>query len=123
MHAMLDLGVSINGMSLSIYKELKLGPLKKTNVVIQLADRSNVMYKGVLEDIAVTMNDFFILDMGKISAPNSVILLGRPFMKMTRTKIDVHHDTLTCEFDGKVVTFSLSKAVKFPHGLYQCNYR
>lgn len=33
--AMLDLGVSINVMSLSIYKVLNLRPLKKTSVIIQ----------------------------------------------------------------------------------------
>jgi len=38
--AMLDLGASINVMPYSIYTSLKLGPLNKTSVVIQLADRS-----------------------------------------------------------------------------------
>ena len=38
--AMLDLGASINVMSYSIYVSLKLGPLNKTGIVIQLADRS-----------------------------------------------------------------------------------
>jgi len=33
--AMLDLGVSINVMSLSIYKVLNLRPLKETSVIIQ----------------------------------------------------------------------------------------
>ena len=33
--AMLDLGVSINVMSLSIYKVLNLRPLKETRVIIQ----------------------------------------------------------------------------------------
>ncbi|XP_073152800.1 uncharacterized protein [Henckelia pumila] len=39
--AMLDLGASINVMPYSIYESLKLGPLNKTGIVIQLADRSN----------------------------------------------------------------------------------
>lgn len=56
-HAMLDLGTSINVMSLSIYKELNLGPLKKTKVVIQLAYRSNVLPEVILEDFLVTLND------------------------------------------------------------------
>jgi hypothetical protein len=39
---MIDLGASINVMPYSIYTSLKLGPLNKTDVVIQLADRFNV---------------------------------------------------------------------------------
>ncbi|XP_062099678.1 uncharacterized protein LOC133805513 [Humulus lupulus] len=31
------------------------------------------------------------------------ILLGRPFMKIARTKIDVHDGTLTMEFDGETI--------------------
>lgn len=117
---MLDLGASINIMPLSIYKELNLGPLKKTKVVIQLADRSNVLPVEVLEDIVVTLNDLmfpadsFIRYMGKTSARISVILLGRPFMMTTFTKIDVHNGTLIYEFYRKVATFSLTKAAKFP---------
>ena len=45
--AMLDLGVSTNVMPYSIYASLKLGPLNKTGVVIQLADRSIAYPKDV----------------------------------------------------------------------------
>ena len=41
----LDLGASINVMLSYIYDSLNLGPLKKTGVVIELADRSNVYPK------------------------------------------------------------------------------
>ena len=47
--AMLDLGASINVMPYSIYVSLKLGPLNKTGVVIQLADRSIAYPNGVVE--------------------------------------------------------------------------
>jgi len=39
--AMADLGASINVMSNLVFRTLNLGPLKETNVIIQLADRSN----------------------------------------------------------------------------------
>ena len=67
--ALIDLGASINIMPSSIYHALNLGPLKDTNVIIQLADRSNVYPEGVLEDILVQVDnlvfpaDFYILDM------------------------------------------------------------
>ena len=67
--AMLDLGASINVMQYSIYASLKLGPLNKTGVVIQLANRSITYPKGVVEDVLVQVNDlvfpadFYVLDM------------------------------------------------------------
>jgi len=54
---MTDLGASINVMPYSIYASLKLGPLNKTSVVIQLADRSIAYPKGVAEDVFVQIND------------------------------------------------------------------
>ncbi|XP_019172468.1 PREDICTED: uncharacterized protein LOC109167852, partial [Ipomoea nil] len=119
--AMLDLGASINVMPYSMYASLKLGPLNKTSVVIQLADRSNAYPRSVIEDVLLQVNnlifptDFYVLDMenNDHSAP---ILLGRPFLKTAKTKIDIHSGTLTMEFDGNVVTFNIYDAMKYPGG-------
>ncbi|XP_022873479.1 uncharacterized protein LOC111392378 [Olea europaea var. sylvestris] len=114
---MLDLGACINVMPYSIYASLNLGSLKETSVFIQLADRSNAFSKGVLGDVLVQVNqlifpaDFYVLDMQdepiSLSPP---LLLGRPFMRTVRTKIDVHDGTLTMEFDDSLVqkVFELS---------------
>ncbi|XP_075504543.1 uncharacterized protein LOC142541981 [Primulina tabacum] len=51
--AMLDLGASINVMPDSVYNYLELGPLTETDIVIQLADRSTVYPRGVIEDVLV----------------------------------------------------------------------
>jgi len=106
--AMLDLGASINIMPRSVYNKLNLGELKKTGVVLQLADRSSIYPDGVLEDALVRVNelvfptDFYVMNMGD-AYHDILILLGRPFFKTTRTKIDVHEGTLTMEFDGEVI--------------------
>jgi len=42
------------------------------------------------------------------------ILLGRPFLQIGRTKIDVHKGTLTMEFDGEVIKFKIFDAMRFP---------
>ncbi|XP_075650011.1 uncharacterized protein LOC142620538 [Castanea sativa] len=117
--AMLDLRASINVMSYSIYASLKLGPLNKISVVIQLTDRSIAYPKGVVEDALVQDNDlvfpadFYVLDMenGDHTTP---ILLGRPFLKTSKTKIDVHSGTLTMEYDGEIVKFNIYDAMKYP---------
>ncbi|XP_031116536.1 uncharacterized protein LOC116020198 [Ipomoea triloba] len=54
---MLDLGASINVMPYSVYTSLNLGPLKKTCVVIQLADGSTTYPRGVIEDLLVEVNN------------------------------------------------------------------
>ena len=56
-HTMLDLGASINVMPHSVYESLKLGPLKQTEIIIQLADRSNAYPDGVVEDVLVKVNN------------------------------------------------------------------
>ncbi|XP_057779763.1 uncharacterized protein LOC130998355 [Salvia miltiorrhiza] len=118
--AMLDLGASINVMPLSMYQDLEIGPLKPTRVVIQLADRSNVYPEGILEDVLVKVEelifpaDFYILDMGKSKARDPVILLGRPFLKTARTRIDCDTGKLTCQFEGETVTFDIYNAMKHP---------
>ncbi|CAN6721030.1 unnamed protein product [Malus baccata var. baccata] len=125
--AMLDLGASINVMPYSIYASMNLGELKNDGVIIQLADRSNAYPKGVLEDVLVQVNhlifpaDFYVLEMDESDhAPSLPILLGRPFMKTARTKIDVFNGTLTMEFDGEVINFNLSDSMKFPNENHSC---
>ena len=122
---MCDLGSSINVMPRSIFNKLNLGNLKETGVIIQLADRSNVYPDGVVEDILVQVNnlvflaDFYILDMkDEFSINSAPILLGRPFMKTAKTKIDVHSGTLTMEFDGEVISFSIFDAMKYPNEVH-----
>ncbi|XP_043810700.1 uncharacterized protein LOC122723222 [Manihot esculenta] len=98
--------------------------LKDTRVVIQLADRSVVYPKGVLEDVLVQVDelvfpaDFYVIDTKEDNCNTfSDILLGRPFLSTARTKIDVHDGTLTMEFEGEVIKFNVYDAMKYPHNM------
>jgi len=126
---MLDLGASINVKPLSVFTSLPLGPLKPTCVVIQLANRSTVQPVGLIEDVLIRVNklvfpvDFYILDMGGEDSHSgaTTIILGRPFLKTSRTKIDVHADTLTMEFGENLVQFNILYAMNHPvedHSMY-----
>ena len=123
--AMLDLGASINIIPYSLYKSLKLGTLVETRVVIQLADRSNAYPKGIVEDVLVKVGDlifpadFYVLEMehDKHTTP---ILLGRPFMKTSKTKIDVHTGLLTMEINGCQVEFNIYDSMKYPTENFTC---
>ncbi|XP_057785198.1 uncharacterized protein LOC131002746 [Salvia miltiorrhiza] len=106
--------------TMKVDKDLEIGPLKPTRVVIQLADRSNLYPEGILEDVLVKVEelifpaDFYILDMGKSKARDPVMLLGRPFLKTARTRIDCDTRKLTCQFEGETITFDIYNAMKHP---------
>ncbi|KAK4709062.1 hypothetical protein R3W88_029987 [Solanum pinnatisectum] len=63
-----DLGASINLIPLSIYQKLGLGSPKRTNVILQLIDRSIARPEKVVEDVLVQVGsliflvDFVVLD-------------------------------------------------------------
>ncbi|XP_020209430.1 uncharacterized protein LOC109794391, partial [Cajanus cajan] len=120
-NAMLDLGASINVMPLSIFKSLSLGPMQPTGVVIQLANRSVAHPTGLIEDVLVRVGelifpaDFYVLDMEEgFSHGSAPIILGRPFLKTARTKIDVYAGTLSMEFGDSIVHFNILDAMKHP---------
>ncbi|KAK7360732.1 hypothetical protein VNO77_02741 [Canavalia gladiata] len=113
-NAMLDLGASINVMPMSIFNSLSVGPLHSTGIIIQLANRSHAYPTGLVEDVLVRVDnlifppDFYILDMeGEFSTGKAPIILGRPFLKTVRTKIDVHAGTLSMEFGDCIVRFNI----------------
>ncbi|KAM2041018.1 hypothetical protein ACFX16_034874 [Malus domestica] len=106
---------------------MNLGELKNDGVIIQLADRSNAYLKGVLEDVLVQVNhlvfsaNFYVLEMEDSNHSSQLpILLGRPFMKTAHTKIDVFKGTLIVEFDGEVIDFNISDAMRYPHDGHSC---
>nr|KYP31699.1 hypothetical protein KK1_047842 [Cajanus cajan] len=118
---MLDLGASINVMLLSIFNSLSLGPLQPTGVVIQLANKSVAHPTGFVEDVLVRVGelifpaDFYVLDMEEgLSHGSALIILGRPFLKIAQTKIDVYVGTLSMEFGDIFVHFNILDAMKFP---------
>ncbi|XP_074300656.1 uncharacterized protein LOC141631955 [Silene latifolia] len=118
-HAMLDLGASINVLPNYLYESLKLGPLKPTRTVISLADRSNIYPKGVVEDVLVKVGemlfpaDFYVIEM-EPEKGFTPILLGRPFMRTSNTKIDVSSGRLTMEFEGEKIEYSIYESMKYP---------
>ncbi|RDY05585.1 hypothetical protein CR513_10561, partial [Mucuna pruriens] len=126
--AMLDLGASINVMPASIYRSLNFGDLEPIGMTIQLANRSIVQPLGVLKDVLVQVNelifpaDFYVLDMeNETSGKESTLILGRPFLMIARTKIDVHAGMLSMEFGDTLVQFNIFEAMKHPtedHSLF-----
>jgi hypothetical protein len=72
----------------------------------------------VLEDVLVQVRglvfpvDFYIIDMKDENLLNSSsILLGRPFLRTIRTKIDMHVEILTIEFNGEIIELNIFNAM------------
>ncbi|XP_042448421.1 uncharacterized protein LOC122033464 [Zingiber officinale] len=119
--AIVDLGASINVMPKSVFQALGIGPLQPTGVVIQLANQSFAHPVGVIEDVLVKVKelifpaDFYVLDMeGDALSSHVPIILGRPFLKTAKTKIDVHAGTLSIEFGETIVQYNILDAMKYP---------
>ncbi|CAH9119078.1 unnamed protein product [Cuscuta europaea] len=108
--ALLDLGASINVIPHSVYKSLQLGPLHQTGVIIQLADHSSTYPKGMIEDVLVEVENM-VFPVGN-DDQTTPILLGRPFLKTAKTKINVSSGSLTLEFNDKKVEFNIFDSTK-----------
>ncbi len=86
----------------------------QTGIVIQLADGSYVHPRGMVENVLIKVDklifpaDFFVLDMNENA--KGPIMLVRPFMKTSRTKIDVFDGKLTMEFDGDKIEHNIHDA-------------
>ncbi|XP_016166380.1 uncharacterized protein LOC107609060 [Arachis ipaensis] len=116
---MSDLGVCVSIMPLPIYERLNLSPLKRSGARFVLADKSIVSVVGITENVLVDIQgllflvDFHILETPPIDSDKpSSILLGRPFLKTSRFKLDAHSRVYSFEANGKVARFTLEKSRK-----------
>ncbi|XP_062114512.1 uncharacterized protein LOC133825612 [Humulus lupulus] len=122
--ALCDLGASINLMPMSIFKQLGIGEVRPTTVILQLVDRSLAHPDGKIEDVLVRVDkfifpaDFIVLD---YEADREVpIILGRPFLAIERNLIDVQKGELTMRVQDENVTFNVFKAMRFPDEVEEC---
>ncbi|XP_042044806.1 uncharacterized protein LOC121790731 [Salvia splendens] len=106
-HAMCDLGASINVLPLSLSKKL--------------ADRSCISPECMLENVIVKVHDFLypvdfhVIKMSEHeSAESRRVLLGRPFLRTTKTIIDVFDGRICLDYHGEKFTFNIDEALKKP---------
>ncbi|GJX90727.1 retrovirus-related pol polyprotein from transposon TNT 1-94 [Tanacetum coccineum] len=90
-YAMANLRASVNVMPRGMFEFLKLTNLRKTNMLIEVADMTKKAPLGMVENILVGIDkflfssDFVII----IRTPNETIILGRPFLATIHAKIYV----------------------------------
>nr|GFB02723.1 DNA-directed DNA polymerase [Tanacetum cinerariifolium] len=106
--ALADLGASINLMPLSTWKKLRLPTLNDTKMVLELADRTISKPTGVAENVFVKVGkfyflaDFVILDF--VADPRVPLILGRPFLSIVHSLIDVYKGEITLRHDDQSLT-------------------
>nr|GFA60426.1 reverse transcriptase domain-containing protein [Tanacetum cinerariifolium] len=106
--ALAYLGASINIMSLSIWKKLRLPTLNDTKMVLELADRTISKPTGVAENVFVKVGkfyfpaDFVVLDF--VADPRVPLILGRPFLSTAHALIDVYEGEIILRHDDQSLT-------------------
>ena len=119
-----DLGASVNLMPLSIFRRLGLGEVKPTTVSLQLVDKSIKHPRGVIENVLVKVDKFiFLADFIILVVEEDwkiPLILGRPFLAMGRTLIDVHQLKLILRVQDEQVTFDVFEAMKFTSDIDAC---
>ncbi|CAM8910900.1 unnamed protein product [Rhodiola kirilowii] len=114
---LVDLGAAVNAMPSSLYYLLGLGPLKPPRSNIELGDKSCIRPVGVLEDVILHVGelviaaDFYVIQTGETSEDDPpTIILGRPFLYATKSRIDVGKGSLSLKFGGKIANFSIDNS-------------
>ena len=116
--ALCDSGASINLMPLSVVQRLSLGELTLTKITLQMADRSMAQPEGVLDDVLVKVGkfifpvDFFVIKMEEDT--QVPLLLGRPFLAIGASLIDVQKGELTLRVGNEAVQFNPNKSLTQP---------
>ncbi|GKF49230.1 putative ribonuclease H-like domain-containing protein, partial [Tanacetum coccineum] len=93
-HAMADLGASVNVIPKSIFKYLKLANLKKTDMLVEIADMTKRAPIEIVENVLIKINkflfpsDFMVIDM--LNKHNETLILERPFLATIHAEIDVY---------------------------------
>ncbi|GKD57587.1 putative reverse transcriptase domain-containing protein [Tanacetum coccineum] len=113
---MKDLGVSVNIMPKSMFEHLKLTNLKKTNILVEMADMTKKAPVRIVETILVKINkflfpsDFIIIDM--LGEHNGTMILG---MGEDRIMFDMdgnsHHSKIPIEKVYMEKSISLEESI------------
>ena len=116
--ALCDSGENINLMPLSIMKRLSLRELTPRAMTQQIVDINLAQLEGILEDVLIKVGKFiFVVDFVVIDIEEDKqvpLLLGRPFLSIRATLIDVKKEELTLRVGDEVLHFNLNQSLKQP---------
>ncbi|GJX28385.1 putative ribonuclease H-like domain-containing protein [Tanacetum coccineum] len=113
---MADPRASVNVMPKLMFEYLKLADLKKTDMLVEMADMTKNTPLSIVENVLVKIDkflfssDFVIIDM--LKSNNVTMILGRPFLATIHAEIDESYKEVVYEMtnDGKPWEIETMKA-------------
>ncbi|GJQ92711.1 putative ribonuclease H-like domain-containing protein [Tanacetum coccineum] len=110
-----DLGASVNVIPKSMFQHLKLANLKKTDMLVEMADMTKRALIGIVENFLVKIDkflfpsDFVVIDM--LNTRNETMILGIPFLATIHAEIDVFNKEISLGIGDDRVTFDMDKTI------------
>ncbi|XP_019429401.1 PREDICTED: uncharacterized protein LOC109337004 [Lupinus angustifolius] len=122
--ALVDLGVSVSLMPLSMRKRIGGIQLKPTRMSFQLADRSIKYHEGVAEDVLVKVDKFLIpVNFAVIDITEDTeipLILGRPFIRTSKMGIDMENGKSLVRVADDEIEFDIFHAMHHLKDKGQC---
>ncbi|GJS94251.1 phospholipase-like protein [Tanacetum coccineum] len=103
---------SVNVIPKSMFEHLKLAQLKKTDMLVEMADMTKRSPIGIVENVLVKIDkflfpsDFVVTDM--LNTRYETMILGRPFIATIHAKIDVFNKEISLGNGDKSSRFEKS---------------
>ncbi|KAM3200282.1 hypothetical protein P3L10_032644 [Capsicum annuum] len=116
--ALCDLGSRVNVMPLAVYKLLRMGELKPMTIKLLMTNSSMKKLMGIFCYVKVRVAslkfpiDFMVLDCEVNS--QAPIILGRPFLSISRVLIDMDLGEITFKLNDEQVVFNMCVTVQQP---------
>ncbi|GJU10955.1 retrovirus-related pol polyprotein from transposon TNT 1-94 [Tanacetum coccineum] len=110
-----ELGASINVIPKSMFEHLKLARLKKTDMLVEMADMTKRALIGIVENVLIKTDkflfplDFVVIDI--LKTRNETIILGTPFLATIHAEIDVFNKEISLGIGDDKVTFDMNMKV------------
>ncbi|KAH9649644.1 hypothetical protein KPL70_026063 [Citrus sinensis] len=119
-NALLDLGVSVNLLPYSVFVKFGLGELHQTPVMLQLADRSTKIPRGIMENVLIQVDkfyfpvDFIVIDIQPIQDSRKYIpiILGRPFLATADAHIQCRTGNMQLSFGNMTMELNIFNNAK-----------
>ncbi|GKA30493.1 retrovirus-related pol polyprotein from transposon TNT 1-94 [Tanacetum coccineum] len=112
---MTNLGASVNVIPKSMFEFLKLTHLKKTDMLVEIADMTKEAIIVIVENILVKIDkflfpsDFVVIDM--LDERNKTMILGSPFLATIYVNINVFKKEISLGVGEDRITFDLNKKI------------
>ncbi|GJS22125.1 RNA-directed DNA polymerase, eukaryota, reverse transcriptase zinc-binding domain protein [Tanacetum coccineum] len=98
-----------------MFEHLKLAQLKKTDMLVEMADMMKRSPIGIVKNVLVKIDkflfplDFIVMDM--LNTCNETMIPGRPFLATIHAEIDVFNKEISLGIGGDRITFDMDKKI------------